>query len=62
MQKKWLDRLAKQLVHEVVLDKNVVNQSFSNIGGSKGLNKVLDDQLDSILEQMNDTLWAPKTA
>ncbi len=62
VQKKWLVRLAKQLVHEVVLDKNVVNQSFSNIGGSKGLNKVLDDQLDSILEQINDTLWAPKTA
>ncbi|HDH7817780.1 TPA: type I restriction-modification system endonuclease [Raoultella ornithinolytica] len=62
VQKRWLGRLAKQLVHEVVLDKNFVNHCFSDAGGAKKLNHLLSDQLDSILEQMSEALWAPKTA
>ncbi len=32
-QKKWLDRLAKQLVHEVIIDKDFINESFAREGG-----------------------------
>ncbi|POZ16498.1 type I restriction-modification system endonuclease [Lelliottia aquatilis] len=62
VQKRWLERLAKQLVHEVVLDKNFVNHIFSDTGGVKILNGLLDNQLDSILEEMSDALWASKSA
>ena len=56
-QRKWLERLAKQLVHEAVIDKSFVNQRFADHGGAKRFNTVLDDQLDTILDELNEYLW-----
>lgn len=56
-QKKWLERLAKQLVYEVVIDREFVNQRFADHGGAKKLDKVLNEQLDNVLEVINDNLW-----
>ena len=56
-QRKWLERLAKQLVHEAVIDKSFVNQRFADHGGAKRFNSVLDDQLDTILDELNEYLW-----
>lgn len=56
-QRKWLERLAKQLVHEVVVDREFVNNCFANDGGAKRLNVVLDDQLDTVLAELSDALW-----
>ncbi|MDX1302048.1 type I restriction-modification system endonuclease [Photobacterium sp.] len=56
-QRKWLARLAKQLVHEAVIDKSFVNQRFADHGGAKRFNSVLDDQLDTILDELNEYLW-----
>ncbi len=56
-QRKWLDRLAKQLTHEVVLDHDLINRSFSTHGGFKRLDAVLDHHLDEVLEAFNDALW-----
>jgi len=56
-QRKWLERLAKQLVHEVVVDHQFVNSCFADDGGAKQLNKVLGDQLDTVLDAINDGLW-----
>lgn len=56
-QRKWLERLAKQLVHEAVIDKSFVNQRFADQGGAKRFNSVLDDQLDTILDELNEYLW-----
>jgi hypothetical protein len=39
VQRKWLDRLAKQLHHEVVLDQQFVNRAFATDGGAKRLDK-----------------------
>lgn len=33
-QRKWLDRLAKQLTHEVVLDRDFIHQRFAEQGAS----------------------------
>jgi type I restriction enzyme R subunit len=41
-----------------VVDKQFINQRFATHGGTKMLNKVLDDQLDAVLEEVNDALWA----
>ncbi|MFM2069316.1 MAG: hypothetical protein RLZZ584_4225, partial [Pseudomonadota bacterium] len=41
VQRKWLDRLAKQLTHEVVIDPAFVNQAFAADGGARQLDKLL---------------------
>ncbi|MBE0482039.1 MAG: type I restriction-modification system endonuclease [Bacterioplanes sp.] len=57
-QRKWLERLAKQLVHEVVVDRDFVNNCFANDGGAKRLNVVLEDQLEQVLAELSDAIWA----
>ena len=57
IQRKWLDRLAKQLKHETVVDKQFVNQRFADNGGSKQFDKVLQNKLDNVLEQLSEALW-----
>ncbi|MFZ3003178.1 MAG: type I restriction-modification system endonuclease [Undibacterium umbellatum] len=57
MQRNWLARLAKQLVHEVVIDTQFANQAFSSDGGAKKLNERLGGQLDLVLVNLADALW-----
>jgi type I restriction enzyme R subunit len=57
VQRKWLDRLAKQLVHEVVIDPQQVNDAFRNDGGLKALDRNLGGNLDRVLEALNENLW-----
>ncbi|KFC84276.1 type I restriction-modification system endonuclease [Buttiauxella agrestis] len=61
-QRKWLDRLAKQLVHEVIIDHQFINSSFADDGGVKQLNKILVDQLDSVLDELNSAIWPQQSA
>lgn len=56
-QRKWLERLARQLVHEVVLDRDQLNQAFATHGGLRLVNRQLDDRLDTVLEVLNEHLW-----
>ena len=44
-------------MHEAVIDKAFVNQRFADQGGAKRFNSVLDDQLDTIIDELNDYLW-----
>lgn len=57
LQRKWLDRLAKQLSHEAVVDEYFVNRAFARDGGSKRLNKVLDGELGNVLDQLSENIW-----
>lgn len=57
VQRKWLERLARQLVHEVVIDEKQVNEAFKGDGGSKRLDKLLGGNLGVVLEALNDNLW-----
>ena len=61
-QRKWLERLAKQLVHEVVVDREFVNNCFANDGGARRLNAVLDEQLDTVLAELSDAIWTTQSA
>jgi type I restriction enzyme R subunit len=61
-QRTWLDRLAKQLVHEVIIDREFVNHRFSDNGGAKQLDKVLGAQLDTVLEELNEAMWPEQSA
>jgi type I restriction enzyme R subunit len=58
VQRKWLDRLAKQLVHEVVIDKKQIGEAFKSDGGSTRLDKMLGGNLGVVLDALNDNLWA----
>lgn len=58
VQRRWLERLAKQLVHEVVIDPRQVNDAFRTDGGSRGLDRYLGGNLDAVLETLNDNLWS----
>jgi type I restriction enzyme R subunit len=58
IQRRWLDRLAKQLTHEVVIDQQFVNQRFSADGGAKKLNTMFGGQLDQVLDQFTQGFWS----
>jgi type I restriction enzyme R subunit len=57
VQRKWLDRLAKQLTHELVIDHNFVNSAFANDGGAKQLDKLLGGQLQDVMGDLASGLW-----
>ena len=61
-QRKWLERLAKQLIHEVIIDHDFVNNRFAEQGGAKQLDKVLGNQLDTVLDELSDAIWPPQSA
>jgi len=61
-QRKWLERLAKQLVHEVIIDRDFVNSRFADDGGAKQMDKILNSQLDTVLDELNDTIWGIESA
>lgn len=62
LQRSWLERLAKQLSHEVVIDKQFVNKAFAVAGGASRLDKQLNGELDTILETLRDNLWQANQA
>ena len=57
LQRKWLDRLAKQLTHEVIVDQEFINRSFATNGGAKGLDKHLGNHLSEVLQALSEGLW-----
>ena len=56
-QRKCLERLGKQLIHEVIIDHGFVNNAFAQEGGAKRVDKLLDNQLDEVLNTLADGLW-----
>lgn len=56
-QRKWLDRLSRELVRETVLDRQSVNECFASLGGYAGLNKQLGNRLSEVLNALADGLW-----
>jgi type I restriction enzyme, R subunit len=57
LQRRWLDRLAQQLVHEVVMDREVVQRNFEADGGAPRLDNLLDGELDQVLGEIGERLW-----
>lgn len=57
-QRKWLERIGKQLKVETVVDKEAFNTGeFKAQGGFNRINKVFQGNLETILVQINDALW-----
>lgn len=52
-----LRRIAKQLTHETVIDRGLVNEAFPQEGGAKQIDLRLDRHLDEVLERLSEWLW-----
>ncbi|MBX7190766.1 MAG: type I restriction-modification system endonuclease [Sandaracinaceae bacterium] len=59
-QKKWLERLAKQLQKEIVVDRESLDAEgslFAAEGGSKRLEKVFEGRLGEVLSNLSEAAW-----
>lgn len=57
-QRKWLERIGKQLVNEIVVDRAALDAGeFQAHGGFNRINKVFDGRLEAILGEINEALW-----
>jgi type I restriction enzyme, R subunit len=58
-QRRWLERIGKQLKVETIVDREAFDQGEfrSQGGGFVRLNKLFDGRLEEILVQINDDLW-----
>lgn len=57
-QKKWLDRIEKQLVKEIILDRDRISEIFGQDGGCQRLDKHLNNHLDEVLDKIQIHLWS----
>lgn len=56
-QRSWLDRIAKQLKHETVVDNSFLNEAFRQQGGTKQVDRVLGGQLGTVVSHLAEALW-----
>ena len=58
-QRKWLERIGKQLKVETIVDRDALDQGeFKTQGGGfERLNKTFNGQLETILAEVGDRLW-----
>lgn len=57
-QRKWLERIGKQLKQETIVDREAFDQGqFKAQGGFKRINKIFGDELETILTEINNELW-----
>ena len=47
---------------EVIIDREFVNHRFADDGGARQMNKVLGEQLDTVLEELNEAMWPERSA
>ncbi|MCH7413786.1 type I restriction-modification system endonuclease [Belliella sp. R4-6] len=58
-QLKWIDRFEKQLLKETVLRKEDLDEDpFDEAGGFERLNRIFEEQLEEMITQINQNLYA----
>jgi type I restriction enzyme, R subunit len=59
-QRRWLERIGKQLEQEVVVDREAIDSGqFKAMGGYQRLNMIFKGQLDDILRDIAEAIWQP---
>lgn len=58
VQTKALERIAKQLKFEAVIDRKFIKERFADKGGDVLIDKQLGNRLDEVIELFNEYLWA----
>jgi type I restriction enzyme R subunit len=57
-QRKWLERIGKQLEKETIVDRSALDSGrFKDQGGFNRLNKIFGGKMNEILGQISDELW-----
>jgi type I restriction enzyme R subunit len=57
-QRKWLERIGRQLEQEVIVDRDAIDDGqFKQMGGFTRLNKVFKGELETILRDIADAMW-----
>ena len=57
-QRKWLERIGKQLKQEHIVDRDAFDEgAFREQGGFKRINKIFDGKLETILSDIKESLW-----
>lgn len=57
-QKRWLDRIGEQVTKEIVIDREALDRDpFINDGGFNRLNKIFGGELETIIANINETMW-----
>jgi type I restriction enzyme R subunit len=57
-QRKWLERIGKQLEIETIVDREALDRGeFQSQGGFNRLNKIFDGHLDELLHEITDAIW-----
>lgn len=57
-QRRWLERIGKQLEQEFVVDREALDSGqFRQMGGFTRLNKIFKGELESILHQIAEAMW-----
>lgn len=57
-QRKWLERIGKQLEKETVVDREALDRGqFAAQGGFNRINKAFDGRLEEILGEISEALW-----
>lgn len=58
VQAKALERIAKQLKFEAVIDRQFIKERFADKGGDNLIDKKLGNRLDEVIGLFNEYLWA----
>lgn len=57
-QRRWLERIGKQLAQETVVDRDSLDRGqFREHGGFDRLNTIFEGKLEQILADVNDAIW-----
>lgn len=57
-QQKWLERIAKEVKHSIILDDTTFEQgAFKTAGGMKNLQHVFDGKAQELFDQFEDAVW-----
>lgn len=56
-QQQWLERLTLFIAKEVIVDKTMIHHQFAKAGGIKRLNKLLDADVEKLVDEISDGLW-----
>lgn len=56
-QQQWLERLTLFIAKEIVVDKSMIHSQFAKDGGVKRLSKLLDSDVEKLVDDIHDGLW-----
>ena len=56
-QQQWLERLTMFIAKEIIVDKSMIHHQFAKDGGVKRLSKLLDTDVEKLVDEISDGVW-----